>query len=107
MYDDIYDQEPLTEEQEFGMTISEMIDKEVERRLEDRLEEIWLLRESNKTMSESLHDFTKVEFIFRPERVFGYFAEGRYAWEKKDVKSIDPVPAKGQQGLWNWEKRDA
>ncbi|WP_255413024.1 hypothetical protein [Brevibacillus sp. Leaf182] len=37
MYDDIYDQEPLTEEQEFGMTISEMIDKEVERRLEDRL----------------------------------------------------------------------
>lgn len=33
---------------------------------------------------------------------FGYYDKGRYAWEMADVKSIDPVPAKGQQGLWNW-----
>ncbi|MGG4452378.1 ASCH domain-containing protein [Brevibacillus porteri] len=49
------------------------------------------------------YEFTKVEFIWRPESVFGYFAEGRFAWEMVDVKQIDPVPAKGQQGLWNWE----
>lgn len=33
---------------------------------------------------------------------FGYYDEGRFAWEMTDVKQIDPVPAKGQQGLWNW-----
>ncbi|MBH0331049.1 2-oxoglutarate dehydrogenase E1 [Brevibacillus brevis] len=42
------------------------------------------------------------------ELLFGHFDFGRYAWEMADVKQIDPVPAKGQQGLWNWgEERDA
>ncbi|TQK74951.1 ASCH domain-containing protein [Brevibacillus sp. AG162] len=36
------------------------------------------------------------------ERLFGWFEPGRYAWEMTNVKRIDPVPAKGQQGLWNW-----
>ncbi|EJL29974.1 ASCH domain-containing protein [Brevibacillus sp. BC25] len=36
------------------------------------------------------------------EDSFGWFESGRYAWEMTDVKQIDPVPAKGQQGLWNW-----
>ncbi|MFA4132565.1 MULTISPECIES: ASCH domain-containing protein [unclassified Brevibacillus] len=54
------------------------------------------------------YDFTKVEFIWRPESVFGYFSEGRFAWEMTDVRQINPVPAKGQQGLWNWGgERDA
>ncbi|WP_342480075.1 hypothetical protein NST07_20710 [Paenibacillus sp. FSL L8-0340] len=35
---------------------------------------------------------------------FGDFSLGRYAWELADVKQLpEPVPAKGQQGLWNWE----
>lgn len=35
------------------------------------------------------------------ELLFGNFDFGRYAWEMTDSKWIDPVPAKGQQGLWN------
>lgn len=42
------------------------------------------------------------------EDSFGWFEPGRYAWEMTDVRRIDPVPAKGQQGLWNWGgERDA
>ncbi|MED1955109.1 ASCH domain-containing protein [Brevibacillus centrosporus] len=42
------------------------------------------------------------------EFAFGWYKAGRYAWEMADVKPIDPVPAKGQQGLWNWGgERDA
>lgn len=36
------------------------------------------------------------------ELAFGWYDVGRYAWELADVKPIDPEPAKGQQGLWNW-----
>jgi len=36
------------------------------------------------------------------ELMLGNWIPGRYAWELSDVKMIDPVPAKGQQGLWNW-----
>jgi hypothetical protein len=36
------------------------------------------------------------------EYFFGDFSAGRFAWELTDVKRIDPTPAKGQQGLWNW-----
>ncbi|WP_289136372.1 ASCH domain-containing protein [uncultured Brevibacillus sp.] len=42
------------------------------------------------------------------ERLYGWFEPGRYGWEMAEVKRIDPVPAKGQQGLWNWGgERDA
>lgn len=35
---------------------------------------------------------------------FGDYSEGRYAWELADVKQLpEPIRAKGQQGLWNWE----
>lgn len=38
------------------------------------------------------------------EHLLGYYATGRFAWELTDVKMLDePIPAKGQQGLWNWE----
>nr|WP_320146014.1 ASCH domain-containing protein [uncultured Anaeromusa sp.] len=39
------------------------------------------------------------------ELVFGHFATGRYAWLLENVRPITPVPARGQQGLWNWEGR--
>lgn len=42
--------------------------------------------------------------IYSPEYEFGDFTPGHYAWELSDVKQLpEPVPAKGQQGLWNWE----
>ncbi len=38
------------------------------------------------------------------ELLFGDWTPGRYAWEIKNVKMLDkPIPAKGKQGLWNWE----
>ncbi|MNP72839.1 hypothetical protein D3C76_1694650 [compost metagenome] len=35
---------------------------------------------------------------------FGFYGHGRFAWELADVKMLpEPIPAKGQQGIWNWE----
>lgn len=34
---------------------------------------------------------------------FGLYEIGRYAWILENVRRIDPVPATGRQGLWNWE----
>lgn len=38
-----------------------------------------------------------------PERSFGDYTPSRFAWILEDVKQIEPVPAKGHLGLWNWE----
>ncbi|WP_138756472.1 ASCH domain-containing protein [Paenibacillus sinopodophylli] len=41
--------------------------------------------------------------VYSPEYEFGDFTPGRYAWEMSDVKQLkEPIKAKGQQGLWNW-----
>lgn len=38
------------------------------------------------------------------ELALGDWTPGRYAWKLAKVKSLpEPIPAKGQQGLWNWE----
>lgn len=38
------------------------------------------------------------------ELLFGDWTPGRYAWELANVKMLpEPIPAKGRQGLWNWE----
>lgn len=38
------------------------------------------------------------------EFLFGDYTPGRFAWILKDVRPLpEPVPAKGQLGLWNWE----
>lgn len=34
---------------------------------------------------------------------FGDYTPGRFAWLLDDVKPCDPVPARGRQGLWEWE----
>jgi hypothetical protein len=34
---------------------------------------------------------------------YGDFTPGRWAWLLTDVTPCDPIPAKGKQGLWNWE----
>jgi hypothetical protein len=31
-------------------------------------------------------------------------AEGPYCWILEDVQPIDPVPCRGAQNLWNWER---
>lgn len=42
-------------------------------------------------------------YVCSPEYEFGDFTPGRYAWELNEVKMLtERIPAKGQQGLWNW-----
>lgn len=36
------------------------------------------------------------------ELTLGDWTPGRYAWEFADMKPIPPIPAKGKQGLWEW-----
>jgi activating signal cointegrator 1 len=42
------------------------------------------------------------KFVKDDEFVFGWYERGRFAYEMADIKQIDPIPAKGQQGLWNY-----
>lgn len=49
------------------------------------------------------HKATIVEVFEDEEFQFGWYEEGRHAWELANVKQIEPEPAKGQQGWWNWE----
>ena len=36
---------------------------------------------------------------------FGNYTQGRFAWKMEDVQPVvPPVPAKGGQGWWNWER---
>ncbi len=38
------------------------------------------------------------------ERAFGDYRDGRYGWLLECVKPLKtPIPATGQQGLWDWE----
>jgi hypothetical protein len=37
------------------------------------------------------------------EMEFGHFEPGRYAWIMTNVRQIDPVPAKGNQRIWEWD----
>lgn len=36
------------------------------------------------------------------ERAFGNFAARRFAFTLRDMRPIDPVPARGMLGLWDW-----
>lgn len=39
-----------------------------------------------------------------PERSFGDYTPGRFAWTLKDIKRLPkPIPVRGHQGLWEWE----
>jgi hypothetical protein len=37
------------------------------------------------------------------ERAFGLWEEGRWAWRGAQPTLIDPVPCKGDQGLWEFQ----
>jgi len=38
-----------------------------------------------------------------PERSFGDYTAGRWAWALEDVRALaEPVPARGALGLWEW-----
>ena len=45
-----------------------------------------------------------IGMIKEPERSFGYYAPGRFAIIFGPVEwLIDPIPARGGLGLWDWE----
>jgi hypothetical protein len=53
-----------------------------------------------------LHRLVPVFWIGRDNKefAFGFYESGRYAWELANVKQLpEPIPAKGQLSLWNWE----
>lgn len=47
---------------------------------------------------------TMKHHIEEPERSFGDYTIGRYAWILECIRQLEkPVPVKGRQGLWNWD----
>lgn len=42
--------------------------------------------------------------ISKEENRMGNFGPGRFAWGLSDVVAIEPVPAKGALGLWEWNR---
>lgn len=43
--------------------------------------------------------------VIGDELVLGDWTPGRYAWEFANMKLLpEPIPVRGQQGLWNWRK---
>lgn len=50
-------------------------------------------------------DFSDYFVPTEQEILFGDWTPGRYAWELANVKMLpEPIPAKGQQRIWNWEE---
>lgn len=41
--------------------------------------------------------------LYEPERSFGDYTPGRFAWKLINRQFMEPVRARGAQGLWNWE----
>ena len=37
------------------------------------------------------------------EYICGRYEVGRYGWVLEDIEVIEPIPAKGQLGFWNYE----
>ena len=48
-----------------------------------------------------------VEPVSESERAFGDYSEGRYAWMLVNVVQLQPIPAKGALGFWEWEMPEA
>lgn len=56
---------------------------------------------AGKIVAAQLSDGREVE---GNELAFGDYTPGRFAWILEDVRPLpEPIPVKGQQGLWTWE----
>lgn len=55
-----------------------------------------------------LIDEAFVSKLSEKEKMFGDFTLGRYAWEMRGKELFEnPIPVKGGQRIWNWERRRA
>lgn len=68
------------------------------------------LADCYQTKSYGLSDYVaifngdNIKSIDGKEFAFGDYSSGRYAWELVDVSQLaEPIPAKGQLGLWNFD----
>ena len=60
-----------------------------------------------ESLTEDKHDPHFGDYFVPTEKelALGDWTPGRYAWELANVKILpEPIPAKGKQGLWNWEE---
>jgi len=49
------------------------------------------------------HDSNVIDYMIEGnEFAFGNYSEGRFAWDMRETKQIEPIPAKGRLGLWNY-----
>ena len=56
------------------------------------------------TLDKHAPDFGDYFVPTEKEINLGYWHAGMYAWELQNVKLLpEPIPAKGKQGLWDWE----
>lgn len=46
------------------------------------------------------------EIIEGDNYFFGWYDPDRFAWRMADMRQIEPIPAKGQLGLWNYYMGD-
>lgn len=61
-------------------------------------------RELNGDATIAADDMLTCTPILDNEYAFGDYTPGRYAWLLSDVQVLpEPIPAKGQLGLWEWE----
>lgn len=56
------------------------------------------------TVANSLNVRTSSEWITWQEVLDHDYTEGPYCWVLDDIRRIEPVPAKGKQGLWEWSQ---
>ena len=57
------------------------------------------------TLNKRDPDFGKYIVPTDQEIAFGDWTPGRYAWILDNIRQIEPVPAKGQQRIWEWDKQ--
>lgn len=70
----------------------------------DGLHEIRLTSQQLKELGMRNYGPRKAPLPSEPEFSFGDYTPGRYAWILTEIKALpEPIPAKGHQGLWNWE----
>ncbi|MFD5020054.1 ASCH domain-containing protein [Paenibacillus sp. NPDC058367] len=71
------------------------------------LEDIYLINHHAEHMrlATSINEQGLIDEVFEgDEYAFGWYEEGRFAWKLSTLRKLPtPIPAKGQQGLWNWE----
>lgn len=70
---------------------------------EHGIEDVDLIPRSAGVCVAYLADCLPVMMVPPEERKFGDFTPGRFCWLLTDIRPFaEPIPARGQQGLWDW-----